>query len=126
MARNAPWTAEELILALDLYFRVPPTRAAQNDPRIVELSRILNKLAGRAAAKDPSRYRTPASVYMKMRNFLRFDPSYTSAGLTRGARLEWAIWKGFSDDRYLLRRTAKGIIDRVKGKQATQQESFKL
>lgn len=124
MARNAPWTAEELILALDLYFRVPPTKAAQNDPRIVELSRILNKLAGRAAAKDPSRYRTPASVYMKMRNFLRFDPSYTSTGLTRGARLEWAIWKGFSDDRYLLRRTAKAIKGRIQ--ERPSQESFRL
>ena len=46
MARNPPWTQEELILALDLYLR----RRDDPDPRstlaadMVELSEILNQL----------------------------------------------------------------------------------
>lgn len=117
MARNAPWTADELILALDLYFRVPPTRAAQNDARIVEVSRILRRLSGHP--------RTAASVYMKMRNFLRFDPTAKSAGLSRGASLERAIWRGFAEDRALLRRTARRIIERARPLRQAQ-ESLRL
>jgi len=115
--RNASWNAEELIIALDLYFRAPPTKSSQNDPRIVEAARLLRRLSGHQ--------RTAASVYMKMRNFLRFDASSKSKGLARGARLEWAIWKGFHDDRALLRRTAKKIAARVNALRQPQ-ESLRL
>lgn len=111
MGRNADWTAEELILALDLYFRLPSTKASEHDPRVVELSRILQ--------------RKPAAVYMKMRNYLRFEGRKDRVGLSRGAKMEAAIWRGFSVDRPLLRRTAKSIIDRVKDN-SSPQESFRL
>jgi len=107
VGRNAPWTAEELILALDLYFRLPATKSSEHEPRVVELSRILN--------------RKPAAVYMKMRNFLRFEGQKDRKGLSRGAKLESAIWRGFAPDRALLRRTAKGIITRLKGESSPQE-----
>lgn len=113
MPRNASWTAEELILALDLYFRLPSTKASEHDPRIQELSRILDG-------------RNPAAVYMKLRNFLRFEQSPKRHGLARGGKLEQAIWRGFAPDRALLRRTARQIIElRTRGR-ATPQESFRL
>jgi len=111
MARNASWTAEELILALDLYFRLPSTKASEHDPRVVELGRIL--------------HRKPAAVYMKMRNYLRFEGKKERMGLSRGAKMEAAIWRGFGVDRPLLRRTAKAIIERLKGT-TSPQESFRL
>lgn len=109
--RNEPWNAEELILALDLYFRLPATKSSEHEPRVVELSRIL--------------HRKPAAVYMKMRNYLRFEGRKDRVGLSRGSMLEAAIWRGFSVDRPLLRRTARNIIARLRGP-STPQESFKL
>jgi 5-methylcytosine-specific restriction protein A len=113
--RNEAWTPEELILALDLYFRLPPNHSSSADPQVISLSRILNLMNGAATAKDAS-YRNANSVYMKMRNFLRFDPTFTGAGLKKGGKLEAAIWKGFADDRALLKRTAKLIRTRAIGK----------
>lgn len=111
MARNADWNAEELILALDLYFRLPSTKASEHDPRVVELSKILN--------------RKPAAVYMKMRNYLRFEGRKDRVGLSRGGKMEAAIWRGFSVDRPLLRRTARAISARMRGPSSAQ-GSFKL
>jgi hypothetical protein len=45
------------------------------------------------------RYRNVNGVYMKLTNFRRFDPAYTSAGkvgLTHGNREEEAVWREFS------------------------------
>ena len=116
MPRNDPWTPDELILALELYFRLPPNHASKSHPEIISLSKVLNLMAGRARAKDPARYRNPNGVYMKLCNFLRFDPEYTGKGLRRGGKLEEAIWRGFANDSTLLRRTAKAIRNRAVGK----------
>lgn len=114
MPRNEAWTPDELILALDLYFRLPPNHASGNDPQIAALSRVLNLMAG-DKAKDPARFRNPNSVYMKLRSFLRFDPTYKGVGLKRGGKLEEAIWKGFAGNRALLRKTAASIRNRAVG-----------
>ncbi len=42
--KNPEWTKDELILALDLYFRVNPRRNTKNHPEIIGLSKLLNEL----------------------------------------------------------------------------------
>jgi 5-methylcytosine-specific restriction enzyme A len=46
---------------------------------------------------------------MKLFNFLRFDPNYTGAGLTRGGKLEEVIWKEFANDREKLEKVANSM-----------------
>jgi 5-methylcytosine-specific restriction protein A len=42
--KNPPWHREELILALELYYRVDASRLRPEDPEVVELSSLLNRL----------------------------------------------------------------------------------
>jgi 5-methylcytosine-specific restriction protein A len=109
MAKNPPWSRDELILALDLYFQVNPLHASEKHPEIRGLSTLLNRLPGHTDAPDAARYRNPNGVYMKLCNFLRFDPDYEGTGLTRGGKLEAEIWKEFASDRPLLESVAKAI-----------------
>lgn len=112
-ARNPAWSREELILALDLYLNSdqgPPT--SSSDPRILELSRILNLLPMPDGFQDSPRYRNANGVNMKLSNFRRFDPSYIApgrVGLSRGGKLKEAIWREFHDRKDALRAAAQQI-----------------
>ena len=107
--RNPPWTRDELILALDLYFQVNPLHTSEAHPKIQELSAVLNALPIHTERPDQAAFRNPNGVYMKLCNFLRFDPSYGGKGLTRGGKAEEAIWSQFAGDKDRLRRTAEAI-----------------
>jgi 5-methylcytosine-specific restriction protein A len=43
MAKNPPWTRDELILALDLYFRVGRKQVDPPHPEVIALSTLLNE-----------------------------------------------------------------------------------
>lgn len=107
--RNPKWTRDELILALDLYFRVSPLHTSEKNPAIRELSRFLNQLPIYTTRPDSGRFRNPNGVYMKLCNFLRLDPDYSGKGLSAGSKLEEVVWKEFASDRDRLARTAWAI-----------------
>jgi 5-methylcytosine-specific restriction protein A len=100
--RNPSWQRDELILALDLYFRYKPSTISQTHPEVVSLSKLLNALPVHTDRPDRERYRNPSGVYMKLCNFLALDPSYHGKGLERGGRLEQAIWNEFAGDKERL------------------------
>lgn len=106
MARNPKWTRDELILALDLYFRVNPLHTSEKHPEIQELSALLNALPVHVDRPDETVFRNPNGVYMKLCNYLRLDPTYEGKGLQRGNKQEEGIWEEFAADRARLRRTA--------------------
>ena len=111
MARNPPWSREELILALDLYLR------RKNDPNppstrhvdVVELSKILNRLPLHGDRPDAARFRNPNSVNKKLGNFAHRDPDYPGVGLPRGNQLEKVVWKAFPAAPILLRKAVAAI-----------------
>ena len=107
--RNPTWAQDELILALDLYFRVNPNHIPKEHPDVVELSKILNTLPIHTDRPDEARFRNPNGVYMKLCNFLRFDPDYTGTGLQRGGKEERAVWDEFHNDRERLAKVAQSI-----------------
>lgn len=113
MARNPNWTREELILALDLYFKVNPLHTSEKTPEIIELSRILNILPIHKVKPDPDRFRNPSGVYMKLCNFLRLDPSYPGVGLDAGSKLDEEVWNEFFTNRRQLSLTANSIKDNM-------------
>jgi hypothetical protein len=45
LSRNPPWERDELILALDLYFRCDPVHTSEKNPEIIKLSQLLSQLA---------------------------------------------------------------------------------
>ena len=57
----------------------------------MELSEVLNRLPIHSVRPDQHRFRNANGVYMKLCNFLRFDPSYTGKGLSRGGADEETV-----------------------------------
>jgi 5-methylcytosine-specific restriction enzyme A len=104
--RNPPWTRDELILVLDLFFRLGRTQASQQHPDVIALSQLLNKLPTRFQSEN---FRNPNSVHMKLGNLLRIDPRYPGRGLSRGSVKEQDVWNDFASNPDLLRETAQAI-----------------
>jgi putative restriction endonuclease len=81
------WIREELILAFDLYCRIPFQKTNARNPDVQELAALLD--------------RSPASVARKLGNFGAFDPELKKrniAGLGHGSRLDKEIWGEFHQD----------------------------
>lgn len=79
------WSREELILAFDLYCRIPFNRTKANNPQVISLATVLG--------------RTPASIARKLGNFGAFDPELRRrqiSGLTHTSKLDRKIWDEFN------------------------------
>lgn len=109
--RNPAWSRDELILALDLYFRQPSARGSKTHPDVIALSETLNKLPIHPGVAHGATFRNPNGVGMKLSNFLAFDPDYKGKGLARGNRLEEEIWTEFASDNTKLRQIAQAILE---------------
>lgn len=112
--RNPAWVRDELILALDLYFRHSPQKISENHKEVVALSTLLKQLPIHSEdIVDREKFRNPSGVYMKLCNFLRFDPTYEGKGLDAGSKLDGIIWNDFSNDILRLREVAATIRNGV-------------
>lgn len=107
--RSPAWTRDELILALDLYFRVNPRSTSHRNPEIIELSLLLNSLPIHSEALRGVVFRNPQGVYMKLCNFWHLDPDNPGEGLKDGSHLGEDVWNEFKDDRNRLNATANQI-----------------
>jgi 5-methylcytosine-specific restriction protein A len=104
--RNPKWSRDELILALDLYFKIDFVHnRGGGDKSIDVLSDLLNSLPIHTDFKNTN-FRNRASVYMKLSNFLRLDPQYTGKGLERGSKGDEDVWNEFASNLPRLRQTA--------------------
>ena len=93
--RNPKWHRDEIILALDLYF--DPNRGSIDvkNPKIVELSEILNKLPLFPVKPDQEKFRNPNGVTLKLSNFLAIDPSYEGKGMEAYSKLDKEVFEEF-------------------------------
>ena len=118
MARS--WERDELILALDLYFRVG-ARVPSDDPRVVELSDLLRGLSvNQRVAKTPT-FRSADSVHLKLQNFLSMDPAYRGKGMAHASQADRQVWKELAADRALVNRLAMQLRESSKSSEATQE-----
>lgn len=81
---NKLWTREELILALNLYLKLPFGKLHSGTPEIIRLAEIIG--------------RTPGSVAMRLNNFAAVDPYHQNRGITGlkgGVRQVQPIWDEF-------------------------------
>jgi 5-methylcytosine-specific restriction protein A len=109
--RNPSWVQDEVILALDLYFRHNPSRINKHHQVVKELSDLLRQLPIHDSRTTGPDFRNPNGVYMKMGNFLSLDPSYSGKGLASVSKLDREVWSEFAQDRERLEATAKAIRD---------------
>lgn len=115
MSRNPNWIRDELILALELYFRVNPLRSSDEHPEVVALSNLLNRLPIHAKENTQETFRNPSGVYMKLGNFLHLDSEYEGRGLVAGSRLDKEVWKEFAYEKDRLRAVAEAIRENYSG-----------
>lgn len=111
---NPDWTRDELILALQFYLNHRPNPPRKGSVEITELSSTLNLLGEKLfpPGERANTFRNANSVYMKLMNFRRLDPLYTSegkTGLTRGAKAEEEVWAEFAADPVRCERVAAAI-----------------
>jgi putative restriction endonuclease len=81
------WTRQELIVAFNLYCKIPFGQIHNRNPKIISLAKALG--------------RTPSALSWKLANFARLDPELKRrniAGAGHGAKLEKEIWNEFSEN----------------------------
>jgi predicted restriction endonuclease len=79
------WQRQELLLALNLYCRLPFGQYHSRNPEVIELAALIG--------------RTPDAVAMKLSNFASFDPYHQSRGirgLQNAGQADRDIWNEFS------------------------------
>lgn len=78
------WTRDELILAINLYCKLPYGRLHNRNPEIIRLAQLIQ--------------RTTNSVALKLNNFASLDPSLQARGIKGAAntsKLDQEIWNEF-------------------------------
>ncbi|MCA9129192.1 MAG: EVE domain-containing protein, partial [Planctomycetales bacterium] len=108
--RNPNWTRDEHILGLDLYLRLRGTSYPKEHPEVIQLSRVLKRLAALRGTKGTATFRNANGVSMKMLNFRRVDPEYHGTGLPQGNGLEVAVWNEFANEPERLNAAVEHIL----------------
>jgi putative restriction endonuclease len=78
------WTREELIVAFNLYCKIPFGKIHRGNPQLIELARAIG--------------RSPSAASWKLANFARLDPTLQErniAGASHGAKADIEIWEEF-------------------------------
>ena len=87
MTFRSAWTREQLLVAFDLYCRLPFGRLHSRNPEIVEVANAIG--------------RTPSALAMKLVNIASLDPAITSTGrrgLNRASSNDRAMWEEMQSD----------------------------
>lgn len=99
------WTREELILALNLYLKLPFGKLHHRTPEIIHLAHILS--------------RTPNSIAMRLSNFASVDPYHQDRGvkgLTGGIKQVEPIWEEFINNKEDLLFESERILANLEHK----------
>ncbi|SRR5258706_12725420 len=81
------WTREELIIAFNLYCKIPFGKIHIHNPEIISLAKILG--------------RTPSAVSWKLANLASLDPSLKKrniAGASHRSKMDAEVWNEFNND----------------------------
>ncbi len=98
MKSGSKWTRDELLLVINLYYRIPFGRQHSRAPEVVGLAEMLG--------------RTPGSVAMKLNNITSLDPEESLRGvhgLQGASSLDLATWKEFQDNWELVSAESEGL-----------------
>jgi putative restriction endonuclease len=98
------WTRKELIVAFNLYCKIPFGKIHLRNPAIITLANAIG--------------RTPSAVSWKLANFARLDPALKRrniAGATHGAQSEVEIWNEFNDDWEKLAFESERLLLEISG-----------
>ncbi|MBI5538930.1 MAG: hypothetical protein HY951_02655 [Bacteroidia bacterium] len=104
--KNPDWNREELILALDLYFRMDYGQMHGRNPEIIQLSKDLRNLSFHLDVSNEDSFRSVNSVSLKLANLKKSDQNFKGKGMRDGGRLEKELWNEFHGHRDKLKKEA--------------------
>lgn len=107
--KNPKWHRDEIILALDLYFRSDRGSIDARNPNIITLSQELNLLPLFTHRPDVERFRNPNGVSLKLSNFLAIDPNHSGKGMEAYSKLDKEVFAEFVNDQERLHTIAQQI-----------------
>lgn len=96
------WTRDELILAINLYCKLPFGRLHRLNPQVIHLSNLIE--------------RTPSSVAYKLVNFASLDPSLQARGIkgaSNTSKLDKEIWTEFYNNWEELSYNSEELLAKV-------------
>lgn len=103
------WTRAELIVAINLYCKLPFGKLHKSNPEIIKVANLLG--------------RTPSSVAWKLVNFASFDPSLKARGI-KGAsnvsNLDKQIWNEFYNNWESLSYESEKLFAELQNKSIEQ------
>lgn len=109
MRRN--WTREELILAFNLYCKIPFGKYNQRTEEVIHLASLIN--------------RTPSAVAFKLVNFASLDPYHQKrgvSGMRNAGNLDKEIYAEFSNNWDDLIYESESLLNEREGNQSFQQK----
>jgi len=107
------WTREELIVAFNLYCKIPFGRIHIRNPQIISLAKLLG--------------RTPSAVSWKLANFSRLDPTLKKRGIkgaSHGAKSDEEIWQEFSGNWEQLAFESERLLAQMSGRKLDEVASL--
>src|SRR5258707_2333487 len=109
------WTREELIVAFNLYCKIPFGRIHIRNPLVIEVAGAI--------------CRTRSSVAWKLENFARLDQALKKrnvVGASHGAKAEVEIWEEFKSDWENLSFESERLLARMTGRVAELEDETKV
>ncbi|CCQ90927.1 conserved hypothetical protein [Nitrospina gracilis 3/211] len=104
------WTREELLVAINLYCRIPFGRIHVGNPEIIQLAEKLG--------------RTPGSISYKLANFASLDPSLDRRGATNVSKLDREVWNEFFEDwDRMIYESERKTAELLGGKEAVEEST---
>ena len=102
--RQNLWSRDEMMLALNLYLKLPFGRLDRKTPEVVHLAKIIG--------------RTPNAVALRLVNFAAYDPILAKrgiSGMTHGGKSCKEFWDEFVNDREKVLFESERILAKIEG-----------
>ncbi len=112
MRRN--WTREELILAFNLYCKIPFGKYNQRTEEVINLANLIE--------------RTPSAVAFKLVNFASLDPYHQKrgvSGMKNTGKLDKKIYQEFSNNWDDLIYESEMLLNKKEGKESFEKQIIK-
>lgn len=103
MASKKNWTREEIIVALNLYCKIPFKESRATHPLVKQYAELIG--------------RSPAAMNLKIGNLGRLDPTLRDKGITglrNGSKLDEIVWNEFIADPNSMAFESERIIAKYK------------
>jgi len=123
--REPNWTWDEVVLACDIVYQNDWHGMHQKDPRVIELSELLQHFTVHAPESRGPKFRNPDGVGRKTADIATRHPDYKGKP-TKGGQHEVPVLQAFMADPARMTATARAIRDGITVKSSSRQYDLDL